>query len=110
MTTERRISAIEGALTPTELTVAWLTEAHAHGGVDAMKARSPASQRRLGPPPAGTRLNATIGLPRFDPHLDTEREVRALAAEASGDFEAAVAEAYTSLKAAQTRRQLEDRG
>jgi hypothetical protein len=36
MTTERRISAIEGALTPTELIVAWLTEAHAHGGVDAM--------------------------------------------------------------------------
>jgi hypothetical protein len=35
MTTERRISAIEGALTPTELIVAWLTEAHAHGGVDA---------------------------------------------------------------------------
>jgi hypothetical protein len=38
MTSERRIAAVEGALTPTELVVAWLTEAHAHGGVDAFSA------------------------------------------------------------------------
>jgi hypothetical protein len=49
MTTERRISAIEGALTPTELIVAWLTEAHAHGGVDAL-VRSTLEEEAYVPP------------------------------------------------------------
>jgi hypothetical protein len=49
MTTERRISAIEGALTRTELTVAWPTEAHAHGGVDAL-ARSALEEEEYNPP------------------------------------------------------------
>jgi hypothetical protein len=35
MTAERRVAAIEGALTPTELVVAWLVEGQAYGGVDA---------------------------------------------------------------------------
>jgi hypothetical protein len=35
VTTERRLAAVEAALTPTELVVRWLDEAHAHGGIDA---------------------------------------------------------------------------
>jgi hypothetical protein len=35
MTTERRIAAVEAALTPTELVVAWLIETHAHGSLEA---------------------------------------------------------------------------
>ncbi len=34
MTTERRIAAVEAALSPTELVVAWLTEAHAFGSLE----------------------------------------------------------------------------
>ncbi len=34
MTTERRLGAIEAALTPTELVVAWLTETHAFGSLE----------------------------------------------------------------------------
>jgi hypothetical protein len=35
VTTERRLAAIEAALTPTELVVRWLDEAHASGGLEA---------------------------------------------------------------------------
>jgi hypothetical protein len=49
MTTERRIAAVEAALTPTELVVAWLTEAHAHGGVDAY-VRSSLADEDFAPP------------------------------------------------------------
>lgn len=35
MTLAKRLTAAENTLTPTELVVRWLTEAHAHGGVDA---------------------------------------------------------------------------
>jgi hypothetical protein len=35
VTTDRRLAAVEAALSPTELVLRWLTEAHAHGGVDA---------------------------------------------------------------------------
>ena len=49
MTAERRIAAIEGALTPTELVVAWLTEAHAHGGVDAFVRASLAEEDYVPP-------------------------------------------------------------
>ena len=34
MTTERRLAAVEAALTPTELVVAWLAEAHAFGSLE----------------------------------------------------------------------------
>jgi hypothetical protein len=49
MTTERRIAAVEAALTPTELVVAWLTEAHAHGGVDAFVRSTLAEEDYLPP-------------------------------------------------------------
>ncbi len=49
MTTERRLAAVEGALTPTELVVAWLTEAHAHGGVDAFVRSSLADESFIPP-------------------------------------------------------------
>jgi len=35
VTTERRLAAVEAAMTPTELVVAWLTEAHAFGSLEA---------------------------------------------------------------------------
>jgi hypothetical protein len=49
MTTERRIAAVEAALTPTEIVVAWLTEAHAHGGVDAFVRSSLADETYVPP-------------------------------------------------------------
>ena len=49
MTTERRIAAVEAALTPTELVVAWLTETHAHRGVDAMVRASLADENFVPP-------------------------------------------------------------
>ena len=49
MTTERRIAAVEATLTPTELVVAWLTEAHAHGGVDAYVGSSLADESYVPP-------------------------------------------------------------
>ncbi len=35
MTAERRLAAVEAALTSTELIIRWLDEAHAHGSLDA---------------------------------------------------------------------------
>jgi hypothetical protein len=49
MTTERRIAADETALTPTELVVVWLIEAHAHGGVDAFVRSSLADENYVPP-------------------------------------------------------------
>jgi hypothetical protein len=49
VTTERRIAAVEAALTPTELVVGWLVEAHAHGGVDAFVRASLADEAFVPP-------------------------------------------------------------
>ena len=49
MTTERRIAAVEASLSPTELVVAWLVGAHAHGGVDAY-VRSSLADEAFTPP------------------------------------------------------------
>ena len=52
MTAERRLAAVETALSPTELVVGWLTEAHAHGGVDAFVRSGLADEAFI---PSGTR-------------------------------------------------------
>jgi hypothetical protein len=49
MTTERRIAAVESSLTPTELIVAWLTEAQVHSGVDAL-VRATLAEENFVPP------------------------------------------------------------
>jgi hypothetical protein len=82
MTTERRISAIEGALTPTELIVAWLTEAHAHGGVDAMVRASLAEEdydppiNRLGHAASDGARARMKGKPRDEINRASDQAVR----------------------------------
>jgi hypothetical protein len=82
MTTERRIAAVEGALTPTELVVAWLTEAHAQGGVDAFVRTSLADEtfvppiNRLGHAAADGARARMKGKPRDEINRAADQAVR----------------------------------
>jgi hypothetical protein len=82
MTTERRITAVEAALTPTELVVAWLVEAHAHGGVDAFVRSSLAAEsfippiNRLGHAAADGARARMRGKPREEIDRATDQAVR----------------------------------
>ena len=49
MTAERRLAAVEAALTPTELVVAWLEEAHGYGSLEAA-VRSTLAEAKPVPP------------------------------------------------------------
>ena len=82
MTTERRIAAVEAALGPTELIVAWLTEAHAHGGVDAFVRASLADEtfvppiNRLGQAASDAVRTRLKGKPRDEVDRAADQAVR----------------------------------
>jgi len=82
MTTERRIAAVEAALTPTEVVVAWLTEAHAQGGVDAFVRTSLADEtfvppiNRLGHAAADGARARMKGKPRDEIDRASDQAVR----------------------------------
>ncbi len=82
MTIERRIAAVEGSLTPTELVVAWLTEAHVHGGVDALVRATLAEENfvpplnRLGHAASDAARTRTKGKPRDEVDRASDQAVR----------------------------------
>lgn len=62
MTSERRLAAVEGGLSPTELVLAWLAEVHSHGNLDSCVRASLAEEDYV--PPINRLARAATEEPR----------------------------------------------